>query len=87
MQTDFAANIYAAGEATPVLRGKRKAEPGRQHGYLLCSGPRLGYVQPHTGGVAARGCWGGLSLRLIWNAHSIPARCIPLQETQERQEK
>lgn len=87
MQIDFALHIYAAGEAAPVLRGKRGAGPGCQHGYLLHLGPCLGPVQPHTGGVAAGGRWGGLSLRLIWNAHSIPARCIPLQETQERQEK
>lgn len=41
---------------------------------------------PEAAGVG-RGAAAGLALRLIWNAHSIPARCIPRQETQERQEK
>lgn len=53
---------------------------------MAAGGDAAGAAEPVVAGVG-RPVLAGLALRLIWNAHSIPARCIPLQETQERQEK
>lgn len=53
----------------------------------LRGGDAAGAAKAVVAAGVGRPVLAGLALRLIWNAHSIPARCIPLQETQERQEK